>query len=189
LKAGTLERVAIRCRRYFFWKKRFRRTSNWPGRNSGQLRQQSESSEWRRKADGDARIEAALVVNRLDSVELRQLPRDLQPDPNAAIIERRLDPLLERDRTPSCTVIPGVVFSGAMNGHLRAYSTKDGAVLWDFNTAGQPYRTLGGGTSEGGVLDAAGPTVADGMLYVHSGYAGRSGNTGTVLLAFSPDGQ
>ena len=32
------------------------------------------------------------------------------------------------------TGIPGVVFSGAVSGHLRAYSAEDGSVLWDFNT-------------------------------------------------------
>src|SRR5262249_25687113 len=29
------------------------------------------------------------------------------------------------------TLIAGVVFSGSMDGHLRAYSTKDGSVIWD----------------------------------------------------------
>ncbi len=33
------------------------------------------------------------------------------------------------------TVIPGVAFSGSMDGHLRAYSTIDGKILWDYETA------------------------------------------------------
>jgi polyvinyl alcohol dehydrogenase (cytochrome) len=32
------------------------------------------------------------------------------------------------------TLIPGAVFSGSMDGHLRAYSTSDGRVIWDFDT-------------------------------------------------------
>ena len=41
------------------------------------------------------------------------------------------------------TVIPGAAFSGSMDGHLRAYSTIDGKILWDYDTAkdfvdGQP---------------------------------------------------
>ena len=32
------------------------------------------------------------------------------------------------------TAIPGVVFSGSLDGHLRAYGTDDGRVLWDFDT-------------------------------------------------------
>jgi polyvinyl alcohol dehydrogenase (cytochrome) len=50
---------------------------------------------------------------------------------------------------------------------------------------------------QGGVMDGAGLTVAGGMIYVHSGYAGRqTGNTndltgrdGNVLFAFSVDGK
>ena len=33
------------------------------------------------------------------------------------------------------TVMPGSAFSGSMDGHLRAYSTIDGKILWDFDTA------------------------------------------------------
>ena len=32
------------------------------------------------------------------------------------------------------TVIPGAVFSGSLDGHLRAYDTSDGHVIWDFDT-------------------------------------------------------
>ena len=35
------------------------------------------------------------------------------------------------------SVIPGVVFSGSVDGHLRAYSTKDGSIIWDYNTANE----------------------------------------------------
>jgi polyvinyl alcohol dehydrogenase (cytochrome) len=47
-------------------------------------------------------------------------------------------------------------------------------------------------------MDGAGPTVAGGMVYVHTGYAGRSGANagrnlraaeGNLLLAFSVDGK
>jgi polyvinyl alcohol dehydrogenase (cytochrome) len=92
-------------------------------------------------------------------------------------------------QSQAVTAIPGVIFSGSMDGHLRAYAASTGAVIWDFATGDAPFMTLSGRTAQGGVLDAAGPTVADGMLYVHSGYAGRSGPGGTVLLAFSVDGR
>ena len=95
------------------------------------------------------------------------------------------------------TVIPGVVFGGAMDGRFRAYATGDGKVLWDFDTAGQPFKTVMGDTAFGGVMDGAGPTIVGGMVYVHSGYAGRqtanpqdlTGKEGNVLLAFSVDGK
>jgi polyvinyl alcohol dehydrogenase (cytochrome) len=84
------------------------------------------------------------------------------------------------------TAIPGAVLAGSMDGWLRAYSASDGTELWSFDT-GQSFTTTTGARAEGGVLDGAGPVVADGMVFVHSGYWGRSG-PGSVLLAFSVDG-
>lgn len=84
------------------------------------------------------------------------------------------------------TVIPGVVFSGSEDGHLRAYNARDGKLIWDFNTLGT-FSTVNGVAANGGSLNASGPTVANGMLYVQSGY--DNGITGNVLLALSVDGK
>jgi polyvinyl alcohol dehydrogenase (cytochrome) len=81
------------------------------------------------------------------------------------------------------TAIPGVVFSGSMDGHIRAFSTEDGKVLWDFDTR-KPYSTVNGAVAHGGSLDGAGPVVAGGMLFVNSGYPRFGGAPGNVLLAF-----
>lgn len=86
------------------------------------------------------------------------------------------------------TVIPGVVFSGAMDGHLRAFSTSNGTVLWDVDTA-KVYTTVNGVRGTGGSLDGAGPVVAGGMLFVNSGYPRFGGMPGNVLLAFGPGPQ
>jgi polyvinyl alcohol dehydrogenase (cytochrome) len=81
--------------------------------------------------------------------------------------------------------IPGAVFSGAMDGHLRAYDSATGAVLWDYDTA-REYQTLSGETGFGGSLGgAAGPVFKDGMLYVNSGYGIYFHMPGNVLLAFA----
>jgi polyvinyl alcohol dehydrogenase (cytochrome) len=98
--------------------------------------------------------------------------------------------------TPGCspaqsaalTVIPGVVFSGSMDGHIRGYSTEDGKVLWDFDTI-QEYQTVNGAKAKGGALDGPGPVVVKGMVFVNSGYARFGGLPGNVLLAFTPEGQ
>ena len=82
------------------------------------------------------------------------------------------------------TVIPGVVFSGSMDGHLRAYSTANGSILWDVDTL-RDFPTVNGVSAHGGSLNATGPTIAQGTLYVNSGY----GMPGNVLLAFSVDGK
>ena len=43
--------------------------------------------------------------------------------------------------------------------------------------------------ARGGSLNATGPTVAAGMLYVNSGYGQLGGMAGNVLLAFAPEQQ
>jgi polyvinyl alcohol dehydrogenase (cytochrome) len=85
-------------------------------------------------------------------------------------------------------VISGVVFSGSMDGHLRAYSTKDGRIVWDFDTA-QEFTTVNGVKARGGSIDVGGPAIADGILLTTSGYAQWGGMGGNVLLAFSVDGK
>ena len=86
------------------------------------------------------------------------------------------------------TAIPGVVFSGSLDGHIRAYSSDTGAVIWDVDTAGE-YKTVNGVPGRGGSLNGPGATIAGGMLYVSSGYGLFNYMPGNVLLAFSVDGQ
>lgn len=85
------------------------------------------------------------------------------------------------------TVIPGAVLVGGMDGHLRAYATSDGALLWDLDTA-VPYATVNAVPAEGGSLDLGGAVVVDGTIYVNSGYGRLVGRPGNVLLALSVDG-
>ena len=86
------------------------------------------------------------------------------------------------------TAIPGVVFSGSVDGHLRAYSAGTGKVLWDVDTA-REFPTVNGNPAQGGSMDAGGPVVAGGMVFVNSGYGQWGGMSGNVLLAFSVDGK
>jgi polyvinyl alcohol dehydrogenase (cytochrome) len=94
------------------------------------------------------------------------------------------------DRSPcspaqsqAVTSIPGVVFSGSLDGFIRAFSAEDGRVLWQFDTA-RRFETVNGVEARGGSLDAGGPVAAAGMLFVNSGYALVGGMPGNVLLAF-----
>jgi polyvinyl alcohol dehydrogenase (cytochrome) len=91
-------------------------------------------------------------------------------------------------QSAAVTAIPGIVFSGGIDGHLRAYASDKGAIVWDVDTA-QPYKPVNGVTANGGSLDGPGPVVVGGMLFVNSGYAFVSGKPGNVLLAFSIDGK
>jgi len=81
------------------------------------------------------------------------------------------------------TVIDGAVFSGSMDGHIRAYSTADGKVLWDVDTR-KTFTTVNGAAGKGGSLDGAGPVIVGGMVFVNSGYPRFGGEPGNVLLAF-----
>jgi len=79
--------------------------------------------------------------------------------------------------------MPGVVFSGADSGYLRAYSTSEGKVLWNFDTA-REFKTVNGVAARGGTIDGGGPAIAGGMVFVDSGYGSIYGMSGNVLLAF-----
>jgi polyvinyl alcohol dehydrogenase (cytochrome) len=84
------------------------------------------------------------------------------------------------------TLTSGILFAGSLDGHLRAYSTHDGTVLWDFDTA-REFRTTNGVKAHGGSLNGAGAAVVSGMVYVNTGYTNAM--DGNVLLAFAVDSE
>jgi polyvinyl alcohol dehydrogenase (cytochrome) len=95
-------------------------------------------------------------------------------------------PLCSPAQPQAVTAIPGVVFSGSVDGHLRAFTTEEGHLLWDFDTM-REYQTVNGVPAKGGSLDGAGPVIAGGMLFINSGYARNGATAGNVLLAFAPE--
>jgi len=84
------------------------------------------------------------------------------------------------------TLVDGVLFAGANDGGLRAYSAKDGEVVWEFDT-NREFETLNGVRAKGGSMNGPAPVVAGGMLYVSSGYGTFGLRPGNVLLAFAPE--
>lgn len=88
-------------------------------------------------------------------------------------------------QSAAVTATPEYVLSGSIDGHVRAYSTASGKVLWDYDTA-RPFSTINGVRANGGSLDSGGPSVAGGMLFVNSGYGLYGGQAGNVLIAFAP---
>ena len=84
-------------------------------------------------------------------------------------------------------VIPGVVFSGSVDGHMRAFSTRDGAKLWDVDT-GLTYKAVNAETALGGSISNGAEAIANGVLYVNSGSAGVH-QPGNALIAYSVDGK
>ncbi len=98
------------------------------------------------------------------------------------------------DRSPcskaqaaAVSVIPGVVFSGSIDGHMRAYSTDTGEIIWEYDTVGE-FATVNGVRANGGSISNGGPAIVGGMLFTNSGYSHHAGiMPGNVLLAFGID--
>ena len=83
----------------------------------------------------------------------------------------------------AATATPDLVFSGSLNGDLRAYDIASGEVLWQTRTA-VPVETVNGVTGHGGSIDVDGQVLAGDWLYVQSGYAMFGQLPGNLLLAY-----
>ncbi len=81
------------------------------------------------------------------------------------------------------TAIPGAVFTGSVDGTMRAFSSADGALLWSYSS-NRIFETINGVEAHGGSLGGPGPTVVDGMVYWGSGYVILGTTPGNALLAF-----
>jgi polyvinyl alcohol dehydrogenase (cytochrome) len=81
-------------------------------------------------------------------------------------------------------VTPGLVWAGGLDGHIRAYSTADGKIVWDYNTV-KEFETVNGIKGKGGAIDGPPPVISNGMLFVNSGYGLFGQLPGNVLLAFA----
>jgi polyvinyl alcohol dehydrogenase (cytochrome) len=103
------------------------------------------------------------------------------PPPNACADRPNCSPA----QSAAVTATPDFVLSGAVDSHIRAYSVGDGRVLWDYDMA-RPFQTVNNVPTSGGSLDAAGPTVAGGLIFVNAGYGLYGSRPGNVLAAFAP---
>lgn len=83
---------------------------------------------------------------------------------------------------------PGLVFAGGLDGILRAFDSDNGEILWETNTR-QSFGTVNGFEAKGGAIEADGPVLANGQLYVSSGYDKWNQTTGNVLLVYSLNGE
>ncbi len=66
-------------------------------------------------------------------------------------------------------------------------AAKDGAIVWDFDTA-QSWDGVNGVKVKGGAMDMGGQVIADGMLLVNSGVTPIQ-HPGNALLVFTVDGK
>jgi len=83
------------------------------------------------------------------------------------------------------TAIPGVILVAGLDGSVHALNAFNGNPIWQFDTATE-FKTVNGVSAHGGSIGSAGVTVANGMLFVTSGFTGfQNGVPGNVLVAFS----
>jgi polyvinyl alcohol dehydrogenase (cytochrome) len=86
-------------------------------------------------------------------------------------------------QSAALTSVPGAVISGGADGGVRAYSKRNGRIIWSYDT-NREFDTVNGVPGRGGAIDGPGPVVAGRMLFVTSGNGGIVGTPGNVLLAF-----
>jgi polyvinyl alcohol dehydrogenase (cytochrome) len=89
-------------------------------------------------------------------------------------------------QSSAVTAIPGAVFSGSVDGALRAFSTTDGSMVWEFDT-NREFTPVNAVPARGASMIGPGPAIAGGMVFVNSGYGAFLGRAGNVLLAFGLD--
>jgi polyvinyl alcohol dehydrogenase (cytochrome) len=78
---------------------------------------------------------------------------------------------------------PELVFSAGLDGRIRAFDIADGELLWQAETA-LPFDADNGISGHGGAIDVSGQVMADGWLYVQSGYSMFGQLPGNMLLAY-----
>ena len=90
-------------------------------------------------------------------------------------------------KVAATTAIPGAVFAGGWDGHVRAYATADGRLLWDVDTA-VPVPAVNGVQAQGGQVGGNPVVVSGGAVYITSG-ASVMGRPGNALLVFAVEGE
>ncbi len=79
-------------------------------------------------------------------------------------------------------VTPEVIFAAGVDGVVYALDRKSGEVFWRFDSAREFTTLLGSPTRGGGIQGTAGPMVANGLLFLSSGY-GQAQRPGNALIA------
>ncbi|WP_299081404.1 PQQ-binding-like beta-propeller repeat protein [uncultured Paraglaciecola sp.] len=83
---------------------------------------------------------------------------------------------------------PELVYAGGLDGMFRVFSADKGDILWEYNTK-QPVTSVNGVKGFGGSIEADGPVIANGKIYLTSGYDKWAEAPGNLLMVFSIDGQ
>lgn len=110
----------------------------------------------------------------------------LWESPVALACEEGAAPGCDPGLSAAVTATDGVVFSGALDGTLRAHDSNTGEVIWSYNTA-RTFDSVSGVPGYGGALESDGPVLVDGSVLVNSGYLWGGRFPGNVLLHFKAE--
>jgi polyvinyl alcohol dehydrogenase (cytochrome) len=148
---------------------------------------------WGMAADGNR----LYATNADNPIALDQRDSSVHAAPGLYALDVRTGKTLWYSASPPCqgekgcmavnsaapATVPGLVFAGGLDGHIRAYQAESGAIVWDYNTS-VPSQTVNGVEGEGGAIDGPAPVISRGMLFVNSGYGMFGEKPGNLLLAF-----
>jgi polyvinyl alcohol dehydrogenase (cytochrome) len=155
----------------------------------------SREAGWGFASDGTQYFQNGWGISALDTVNGKELWFTKAPAPACSWKAVEIGGAMALFGDNQCTsrssaalvLIPGAIFDGALDGHVRAYRTTDGELTWDFDT-GRTWQAVNGANATGGSINFGAQAIADGMLYVNSG-AGGLNQPGNALIAFSVDGK
>ena len=81
-----------------------------------------------------------------------------------------------------------LVYAGGMDGMFRIFSASKGEILWEYDTK-QAVSTINGVKGFGGSIESDGPVIANGNIYLTSGYDKWAEAPGNILMVFSAGGK
>ncbi len=97
----------------------------------------------------------------------------------------------DRERCVGAMSVPPLamrdaVLASDVEGRVHAFDPRTGDVFWQFDTT-REFEALSGRTTRGGGIEGtAGPMIANGMLFISSGY-GQAQRPGNALIAMAPE--
>jgi polyvinyl alcohol dehydrogenase (cytochrome) len=83
---------------------------------------------------------------------------------------------------------PDLVYAGGLDGMFRIFSASKGEIRWEYDTK-QSLQTINGVEGFGGSIESDGPVIANGNIYLTSGYDKWAEMPGNILMVFSVGGK
>jgi len=80
-----------------------------------------------------------------------------------------------------------LVYAGSLDGLFRIFSAANGEILWEFDTK-QAVKSINDVKGFGGSIESDGAVIANGNVFITSGYDKWGESPGNLLMVFSVDG-